>query len=192
MNRRHALMLFALLPLAGCGSSPPTRFFILRAVPPRTPARVAGSGPPVQVAPVTLPAALDRASLVTGGAGNRIEVSDRDRWVAPLDGLVRQTLSDDLRARLPAGQVLDPGTPAPAGGMRSVNLVVQHFMAESGGPVVLEGDWTVSLAGGNRHTPPVTHHERVQAAVTGQDGEAVAAAMSQALGELADRIAAGL
>jgi uncharacterized lipoprotein YmbA len=142
---------------------------------------------PVMVGHVDLPATLDRLWMVRSGPGNAIEVSDVDRWAAPLDELVRNALTADLRSRLPPGTVLAPGDTAPEG-TRTIMLNVLHFMADQSGRVVLDTDWSVQRA--NRHGMP--QHAEIQVEGSGKSGAAVAATMSQAVAQLADRIAAAL
>jgi len=96
-------------------------------------------------------------------------------------------LSDDLRARLGTAAVLAPGDPAPPGKVRQLLVVFERFSADNAGRVVLEADWTVGS--GNPPRPGATHHERVEENAGSTQGGSVAAAMSRALGLLADAIA---
>lgn len=182
------MMLVLAVAMTACGGSPKTHFYTLDAVPAAQPAEhAARSDVPVTVGRVELPGTLDRLSIVTRGDRNQVAVSDQDRWAAPLDELVRRALTDDLRMRLPPDSVLAPGDSAP-NGTRSVALNVQHFMADQSGRVDLDADWTVQ----RRDKPGTPQHAAIQVNASGQGGGATAAAMSQALGELADRIAATL
>ena len=188
MRQRFGIVLVIAVTMTACGRSPKTHFYTLDAVPaaPRA-EHAARSDAPVTVGRVELPGTLDRLSIVTRGDRNQVSVSDQDRWAAPLDELVRRALTDDLRMRLPPGTVLAPGDGAP-NGARSLALNVQHFMADQSGRVDLDAEWTLQ----RRDKPGAPQHAAIQVNATGQDDGATAAAMSQALGELADRIAAEL
>lgn len=175
------------LALAGCGSSPPTHFYTLDSVPAARTIRAVAAGTAIEVGHVQLPATLDRNSMVTGGAGDQVLVSDQNRWAAPLDELVRRALTEDLQARLSAGSVLAPGDPT-GPRTRSLTLNVQRFMANDAGEVTLEADWNFQQAG----RPGPVRHESIQTRVQGRGGDAIAEAMSLALGELADRIATAI
>jgi uncharacterized protein len=179
--------LLLVVALAACGSSPNTQFYTLVPVSSTTATRTVAEGPPLQVGRVELPSTLDRTALVIQGADANVIVSDRDRWAGPLDTLVRQALSDDLRTRLGTAAVLAPGDPAPGGKVRQLLVVIQRFGADSAGRVVLEADWT--LASGNPPKPLASHHERIEENAGSTEGGPVAAAMSRALGRLADAIA---
>jgi uncharacterized lipoprotein YmbA len=176
-----------LLCLAACGSSPKTRFYALEPLPSTQLPSVRAPTAPVVVDHVELPSMLDRLSLVTEGPGNQISVSDTDRWASPLDEQVRRTLTADLRQHLSAGSVLAAGDPTPAG-TRTITLNVQQFVANANGQVTLDADW--SLHGGK--TTNAVRHVRIHVAPQGQGGDAIAASMSRALAQLADRMSAEL
>ena len=184
------LVLAALLGLAGCGGGPRTQFYTLVPEGPAPHADPAWHGRPLKVAQVELPADLDRASFVTLGPGPAVSVSDQDRWAAPLDELVRRTLTQDLRGRLGDAAVLAPADPVPPSGVRTVVLAVQRFSGDNAGQVVLAADWAV--ANGNPPKPGPLHHVRIVEDAGSTQGGAVAAAMSRALGRLADEVARGV
>lgn len=184
---RSAALLLA-IALAACGSSPKTRFYSLVPVAPATQVtRLDARGPPIQVGHVELPSTLDRTALVIEGSDAQVIVSDQDRWAAPLDTLVRQALSDDLRARLGTTAVLAPGDPALSGKVHELLVVFQRFSADSAGRVVLDADWT--LGSGIPPRPALLHHARIEENGGSSQGGPVATAMSRALGRLADQIA---
>ena len=177
-----------LLLLAACGSSPKTQFFTLTPVPPQS-GKATASGPPLQVGHIALPGELDREALVTRGAGNEVQVASQQHWVAPLNELVQRALSDDLRDRLGAGRVLAPGDPAPPG-TRTVAVNVQQFSGDASGQVTLRADWAVAT--GNPPKPGAIHPTVLHEAAGSPAPGDIAAAMSRAVGQLADQIAGAL
>jgi uncharacterized protein len=179
--------LLLVLCLAACGSSPKTQFYTLDAVPGAQQTQALHSHGPVMVGHVDLPSTLDRLWMVRSGPGNAIDVSDVDRWAAPLNELMRNALTEDLRSRLPPGMVLAPGETPPER-VRTITLHVLHFMADQSGHVLLDTDWSIQR--GTR--PGVPEHARIEVAGLGSSGGAVAAAMSQVIAQLADRIATAI
>jgi hypothetical protein len=180
------LVLAVLLAVSGCGSSPKTQFYTLVPVGSAHAPPSSLRGRPLQVGHVDLPGTLDRTAPVTQGPGTQVDVSETDRWAAPIDELLQRALTDDLRARLGSASVLAPGEPTPKAGAREVVLTVQRFIADATGLVVLQADWTI--AAGSPSKPGPIHHVQIQAQASNTGGGAVAAAMSQALGTLADDI----
>jgi uncharacterized protein len=167
---------------AGCGTSPPTRFFTLDATAPAT--HFEAHSAPLEVDAVHLPSTLDRETIVRGETDHQLAISARDRWGADLGELIRRVLTQDLEARLPAGMVLPPDAPAPD---NARGLVVEILSFQPQGPViVLDADWT--LLEGSPVRPALQRSVHLQEAVGSSTNDQVAA-MSRLLGQLADRIA---
>ena len=180
--RRLVPLLALALALAGCGHSPPTQFYTLDAVPPRQPTASTASAT-VAVGDVRLPATLDRLSIVMRNGLNRLDVSDQARWVAPLQGMIRRVLADDLRLRLGTQHVLPPGDPMPQGPVNTVVLNVQDFIGSRDGTVTLDADWSVQ---NRRQTVLMTRRAHLTRHVDGTDIGAIVAAQSEMLGALSD------
>jgi uncharacterized protein len=173
---------FGACTLAGCGTSPPTRFFTLDA----TPAAVhrEAHGAPVEVQAVHIPPALDRQTIVRGEIDQQLTISARDRWGADLGELVRRVLAQDLEARLPAGMVLPSDTPAPDNA-RGLVVEILSFQPKDT-HIILDADWT--LLEGAPARPALQRSVHLEEAAGSSTSQQVAA-MSRLLGQLADRIA---
>ncbi len=171
--------------LAACGSSPPTRYFALAEVVPREPVTTAIEGAPLRVESITLPAELDRLELVRHEGANRVRIAGSDRWAAPLDEQIRAVLSEDLAARLPSGSVANPGEPVTQDPRRLLSIEFVQFEVGESCAVTLQADWTLTQPQGMS----ARGHEQVQTPARGQCDGQEAAALSTALGSLADRIA---
>lgn len=171
--------------LAGCGN-PPMHYFMLASAPGNAPA-ASVKGPPIQVRSVGLPALLDRQSLVVATSRTGVAISGQDRWAAPLDGMIQTVLAADLRTRLP-GKVLTPGVPAAPGPTRKLDVTIERFLPDTTGLVMLVADWALLDSRHGRREAGGHETIAVQAASGGPND--TTAAMSRALGELANRIAA--
>lgn len=176
------------LALSGCASAK-TATYALSSVPATTSSAHALS-PPIELGEVSIPPSIDRNSIVLRAPGDRLEVAGTSVWGAPLRELIRAALSDDLAARLAPGSVLPPGAPSPSGGLQIVTVIIREFSGDVSGRVVLDAAWAIARAGAEPHAP------FKEARIVRQAAEGTAAAvvpvMSQALGVLADRIAATL
>ncbi len=170
--------------LTACGSSPRTHFYVLDPVPGSQQV-AARSHAPVQVTDVTIPQTLDRLSLVRRSGPGQLDVSDIDRWAAPLDALIRRALTEDLATRLPAGAVVPPGEPAPSD-TRRLDVRVQQFIGDMQGVVMLDTVWVLQDA---RRRIVAHGHEELQAHAANGTPSAIVQTMSQLLGEFADRLA---
>lgn len=174
--------------LAGCDGAP-THFYTLAATSPASSQAAACSGEPIAVNRVLLPDSLDRQSIVVMDGTDRVDISGQNRWAAPLDGMIQHVLAEDLRRRLPTGQVLMPGDVPPPGGTVGIDVNVLQFAGGAGGRVVLRADWTLINPQGKA---AATRSEATTARTTSSATDDLVAAMSQALGDLADRMIAVL
>lgn len=180
-----AAAMLAPLSLSGCGSSPAATFLTLTPTPPVT--VNAYRGPPLRVPFLRVPVTLDRPEFVQQVA-NTVIVSDFDRWAAPLGRLARDTLIQNLQARLPAGKVLPPDAGATVPEVR-VEATILSFTTVDG-QAVLTLSYRIVPAQPAASTSvtasprPVT----LRAPLAADDAVSQAGAWSVLLGQLSDRI----
>lgn len=167
----------------GC-FSPQTQYFALS--PLELPASIAVSGPPLHIVRVSIPAVLDRESIVEWAGSGELRISDTKRWAAPLDGMIQNVLAADLRQKLP-GLVLLPGDPIPPGNSRRIMVNIRHFAAHDSKRVVLLADW--SLISGTPARPILTRYEAIELPIVSSQCSQVVSGMSEAIAVLSDRIA---
>jgi uncharacterized protein len=186
--RLAAPLLALVFLLAGCGSSPPSKFYVLTAdpVPPRA---GAAAGNTVALGRITLPGALDRPQIARRRGGNEIVFSEEERWAGPLDDMMRRVLADDLAARLPAGVMLVESSAKPPPGV-TIALDVSRFDADESGTVTLPARWEALGPTGRPLGAP--RESTIVEPGSGKEAAAVVATMSRAVAALAARIAGGL
>lgn len=184
------LTMFAVLSaaIAGCGHSPPTRYVTLSAEPMVAP-RIAARVQPVQLTAVHIPAELDRPEVVTQDSANRLTIHETERWGAPLGQMMRRTLAQDLLTRLPPNSFVLPDAPAPPRTRRLV-VTVLNAEADASGTFTLQASWTL-LSARPSHTL-LMQEVTLTSSVANRHAAAQAAALSQVLAQLADRIATSL
>lgn len=162
----------------GCSSSPPTHFYTLSDIAP------AAAAPThvglVQVTGVTVPGELDRPELVRRIGPNQLSISGLDRWAAPLDQIIRRVLSDDIGRRVPA--------PVP-GQQYPVSVDIHEFYGDDSCNVTLRAAWTVRQPHAAATQPA---NEEIQVPSSGACPDSLPATMSVAVGQLSDRIIAGV
>ncbi len=186
--RTTALAAVLAAATAACASLDPrpdrSRYFSLPTEPPAAPS----DAPAVSLGlgPVTLPPYVDRPELATRVGPAEIAYAADSRWAAPLGELVRHALEEDLRARLPARDVVR--WPWPLGNPPdvAVSVDVLRFEADAAGGATLEARWVVTAPG----QAPATGRTLVQEPGPRGDAAASALSLSRALGALASEIAA--
>ena len=182
--RWNALLSLAMAGLvgAGClGSSPAARFYTLSTLDPHEGQGGGGGAAPlrIRVAPVTLPEGVDRPQIVRRTGENSVMVDEYDRWVEPLDALLRNTLVQDLGALVPEAQVLGDAVP---GLSTDRTVVVAMNRLDMSSQLVMDAVWFVLPAGADQ--PERTHRTRItEAAGTGAPAE-----VAQALGRAVEKL----
>lgn len=175
------------LALVACAGGPPTSFYTLDPVSPDGTPAASPAAPPLVVT-VSLPEILDRSQLVRRAGPGQLAISPTDRWAAPLDDLVRRALAKDLALRLPGRLVTvdrPEGPPEPS----ILRVAIEEFSADSAGRVTLDGHWTLINGEGAVSRTNAAH---VSGAASDSSAVAAVQAMSAALAQLSDQIAAGL
>jgi hypothetical protein len=164
-----------LLLLGACASSPPTRFYTLSDTPGETVAPAGASR--VLITVVSIPGEIDRPEIVRRIGPNQLSVSELYRWAAPLDDTIRRVLTDDIARRL-QGAVSEPP--------RLVAVDVREFYGDTSCNVTLRAEWALKQTGAQ----PVA--EEIHVPSSGACPATLADTMSTALGQLSDRIIAGV
>jgi hypothetical protein len=167
------------LLLAGC-SSPDNKYFTLSTEAPAAPASSAADRT-ISVDEVTIPSYLDRPQIVIRQDATRADVHEYERWLEPLDPMLRRVLSADLAGRLGEGHVLD----RPRKDTTLITVNIDEF-GQEGDRVVLRGQWTTKTARKDGSGVP---HSFVREEPLGKaETPDMVAAMSRLVGGLADEI----
>jgi uncharacterized protein len=173
---------------AACQSSPPTRYFALIEIAPTAPRALAAVQTPIRVERVTIPGELDRLELVRRSTSNRLQIATFDRWGAPLENMIRRVVAHDLAARFAPESVASAAEPAAGEPRRHLYIDVLEFAADEHGAVILRAGWIVQTPG----VASARGAEEIKVEAADSTADAVAAAMSRALAQFADRIVAAL
>ena len=168
---------------AGCGSTPPARFYTLGAAPGPV-------APPLEISvtvgPVTVPAAVDRPQIVVSVGPNQVRLDEFNLWAAPLQNSIARVVAENLVGMLRTPRVtISPQTLSGGVDYRAV-IEVQRFDSAPGEAATLDAVWTVTRTrdGGAR-----SGRTTVREPATAADYGALAAAHSQALGRMSRDIA---
>lgn len=168
---------------AGCGTSPPSRFYTLSpvATPAATPSNVF-----VAVGPVTIPAVVDRPEIVVSAGPNELKLDEFNRWASPLQDNVARALAENLVAALGTPRVILFPQQLASDPEYRVAVEIRTFESVPGVSTALDAVWTVRRAKDGK-----TETGRTSARETVPDSsyEALAAAHSRAVARLAQDIA---
>jgi uncharacterized lipoprotein YmbA len=180
------------LLLSGCTSSKPSRFYVL--TPLSAPNTTAAPGPSLGVGPVAIPQYLDRPEIVTRSSDNQLKLAEFDQWGGRIGDNITRVLAENLSSVLKTDRVsIYPWTDSSALSAQ-IAVDITQFERDQSGSVTLTAFWTIVdarsgkilLNGRSNIQKPVT------ASTTGDNYEAIAAAMSQALASLTDELVAAI
>jgi uncharacterized lipoprotein YmbA len=181
-----ALILIAML--AGCGSSPSARLYLLAADSSVPVPSATGEGPTVLVGPVELPVYLDRPQIVTRTTPTEIELAEFDRWAEPLKINLPSVLRDNLAILLNAPATRTLHIKQPGRYDYQVSVTVSHLEAGADGTAVLTAQWQIQGSDGEVLVPMRQSH--VQEAVDPEGGiSSLVVAESAAVAKLSREIA---
>ena len=134
---------------------------------------------------MAIPKYLDRPQIVRHGGAYQLDVAEFDRWGEPFGDMVTRILVGDLAQRLPKAQVFKADSPTATPAAATLQIDFSRFDPDPDGTIVLVARWTLTAANG------VTEDSNRLTVKPASDSVAdLVAAMSQALGLLADKIAA--
>lgn len=174
--------------LAGCGSSPPVRFYALSSSATGDPVS-AQANYTVAVGPVTVPDLVDRPNFVTQVDANRVAIQEQVRWADPVDSGVGRALGGNLAQLLKGAQVAVYPQHATVGADYLVSVDVQRFESAPGKMVTLDVLWSVRDQKNSVHK---SGRSLVSEPVTGSDYDALVVAHDRALATVSRDIAQAL
>jgi uncharacterized lipoprotein YmbA len=186
MRSRAFLMTAAALSiLAGCASSPSSRFYTLGGEPSTVSTMPASFY--IEVPPVDMPQQVAKNQLVVQTSAAQVQVLEEERWASLPADEVRRALSSDLTRQLGAIDVY--GTPRPDSvAVYRVKVNVQRFESWPGAQALIDAVWSVRAAGSQTVLTCRTVSQQPVAA--GYD--ALVAGHRKAVDQLAAEIAAGV
>jgi uncharacterized protein len=172
-----------LLSLTGCATRRADHFYALSALPGTPNASRAVFSRQVTMY-ITLPSSVDRGELILT-SGGQVTILEHERWASPLLDQVTATLGQDLEARraelLVANRSLEQSTVP----LSKISVEVVRVTAQPGANVSLETRWRiVDSVTGN----VAVGREVFAAPMASDDYAQVAAALSQCLAQLADKL----
>ncbi len=184
---RRGLLGLALAGAATACASPEPAYFTLAAVP-GAPRR--GGPALIELRRPGLAGYLDRPEIVRSNTAYSLRVTGSERWGEPLGDLCARILAEDLNARLPGSSVFTSAGSITAEADATVEIDIQRFDADPSGQVVLLAQ--VAVSRGRTRTAAATRVVRLAVPPAGAGTAELVAAMSRALGQLADALAAML
>lgn len=172
--------------LAACGSTPPSRYYMLSANAASAPTH---DGVRVGIGPISIPDYLKTRGMILGRDGNRLTISQYERWAEPLESGITRVLILNLASLLDTRQVTvfpwrSDDTPDYA-----VSVGMVQFTAHED-DALLVASWTVQRPHGDELVEQSL--SRHSLALTSKDPSDVAEVYSALLQLLSEDIASAI
>ncbi len=139
---RLTLLLAAAL-VGACASAPPTVYYTLQAVQPRSAPSPAAGGFAIEVMPVSVPSQVDVPQLVIRRGPGELALLESRQWAAPLNREIRSALSEQLSAMLGVADVYRLSAAEGLPVLR-IKVNVSRFEAWPGQQTVVGATWSIS------------------------------------------------
>jgi uncharacterized lipoprotein YmbA len=185
------LVVFAVV-LAGCASSPPSKFYQLDALNGQTATSHQGSEV-VSVGPLRIPDYLDRPEIVIRSGSNELKLAEFNRWAGSIESDITRALVEDISTQLPPDRFFviqwTPLLQSQLSSSYRVEMIVNSFDGPLAGPVTLKAKWAVF---GKDKNLLLRKESVVVEQVKGNGYDAYVNAMSRAVEKLGKEIADGI
>ena len=178
-------VLVSVSALAACSSPTPKLYTI---APVDGPARTGGPGV-ILLQQIGVARYLERSQIVLSSENYRLDVLPNDWWGEPVAAMLSRVLIDELSQRLPRSTVLGENGSVTSTADATVELSVRRLDQDATGSLVLQAQAAVSFKG---RPEPVLRSYRIVVVPGGPGVEAGVAAISAAVGQMADGLASVL
>lgn len=186
MNSVKIAALVLAAALAACSSPSP----ILYTIAP-VQGRVQPGGPKViAVQQISTARFLERSQIVRSSENYRLDVMSNDWWGEPLGAMLSRVLIEELGQRLPQSTVFAESGAVSASPDATIEINIQRLDEDASANLVLQAQVSVSFKG--RRAGPVLRNFRFVVTPPTPDIQGEVSAISTAVGQLADGLAAAL
>ncbi len=143
--RAVLLLIFATLLLHGCGTSRPTKYYLLSPVSPAGQTNPLKQDLVVGVGPIILPQYLDRRQIVTRSKTNELKVAIYHQWGEPLNQNFSRVIRENLAVMIPTDRIILLPIKRSLRKALSldyqVTMSISNFERDADGEVVLNARW---------------------------------------------------
>jgi uncharacterized lipoprotein YmbA len=186
MKKTPLLALLPLLLATGCGSSPPSRLYVLNPLRPDEVEAREATDVTVRIARVELPRYSLRPEIVTRTSESHLEQGTFDLWGEPLEDGFKRALRTNLALLVPSDRivfdVLEAREPD-----HHLMVFVDRFDVDAQGTARLETRW--GLTGPDHEAGVDIRYSRFEHAVEDEGYDALVTALSATIADLAREIA---
>ena len=186
--RTKLLILSLTLLLTACGSTQPSKFYLLTAKHAQKSKQVVKNQRIVGLGPISLPKYLDQNQMVTRVKPRQLRLAEYNRWAEPLEDNVAQVINDDLTTILPRFAFHQHPWKREVNLKYQVEIEIRQFDTNLQGMSVLRAKWRVRAGNSKKviFSKVTTYRNKI---TDPESYDQIAAGMNQNLASLSRDIA---
>ena len=183
-------MVVGVLMLSACGRTPPAKFYTLQPVEQSSTGKSLPPDVALAVGPVAIPAALDRAEIVTRDAGNEVSFSEYQRWAGPLKQSIAAVIAQNVGTLLETERVTPFTHENIFQPTHRVVININRYDSQLAKEFLLSATWSIKNLKANKLL--LIRNSIIREPLASAGYEELVAAHSKALAALSQEIAAAL
>jgi len=176
--------------LTACGRTPPAKFYTLQPVERAALGNSISRDVALAVGPVAIPAAMDRAEIVTHEADNAVSFSEFHRWAGPLQASIASVLAQNIGSLLETERITPFTKENIFQASHRVVININRYESRLSKEFLLNATWSIKDLEGRK--PLLIRNSIIREPLTSANYEELVAAQSKALAELSQQIATGI
>ena len=184
-------MVVGVMMLTACGGrTPPAKFYTLQPVEQSSTGKSLPLDVALAVGPVAIPAALDRAEIVTRDAGNAISFSQYHRWAGPLEESIASVMAQNIANLLDTERVTPFTRENIFQPTHRVVININRYDSQLSHEFLIDATWSIKDLKSRKLL--LVRNSTIREALASAEYEELVAAQSKVLAALSQEIAAGL
>ena len=184
-------MVVGVMMLTACGGrTPPAKFYTLQPVEQSSTGKSLPLDVALAVGPVAIPAALDRAEIVTRDAGNAISFSEYHRWAGPLEEDIASVMAQNIANLLDTERVTPFTRENIFQPTHRVVININRYDSQLSHEFLIDATWSIKDLKSRKLL--LVRNSTIREALASAEYEELVAAQSKVLAALSQEIAAGL
>jgi len=184
-------MVVGVMMLTACGGrTPPAKFYTLQPVEQSSTGKSLPLNVALAIGPVAIPAALDRAEIVTRDAVNEVSFSEYQRWAGPLKASIAAVIAQNIGTLLETERVTPFTHENIFQPTHRVVININRYDSQLAKEFLLSATWSIKNLNGNKLL--LIRNSIIREPLASAGYEELVAAQSKALAALSQEIAAAL
>ncbi len=180
-----------IIMLTACGGrTPPAKFYILQPLEQSSTGKPLPLNVTLAVGPVAIPAAVDRAEIVTREAGNEISFSEYQRWAGPLRSNIASVMAQNIATLLKTERVTPFTRENIFHPTHRVVLNINRYDSQLAKAFLLDATWSIKDLKSKKLL--LVRNSTIRESLASAEYEELIAAQSKALAALSQEIAKAL